>query len=40
MEPWGGIPSFVDEPQTLETREGMTRLAAGETFTSKHSILL
>ena len=40
MEPWGGIPSFVDEPQSLETREGMTRLAAGETFTSKHSILL
>ena len=40
MEPWGGIPSFVDEPQTLETREGMTRLAAGETFVRTHSILL
>lgn len=40
MEPWGGIPSFVDETQDLETREGLTRLAAGERFVSRHSLLL
>lgn len=40
MEPWGGIPSFVDEAQDIETREGMTRLPAGETFTRTHTIQL
>lgn len=40
LEPWGGIPSYVDEEQDLAKKEGMRRLLAGESYTVTHSIRL
>ena len=38
LEPWTGIPTYFDQPQALETKEGMTRLAVGGTYTVSHTI--
>ncbi len=40
LEPWGGIPSYVDEEQDLAKKEGMRRLPAGESYTVTHTIRL
>lgn len=38
IEPWCGIPSFVDEKQDLRVKEGLIALPAGETATRTHTI--
>lgn len=38
IEPWCGIPSFVDEVQDLSIKEGLITLSAGETVTRVHTI--
>lgn len=39
MEPWVSVPTFVDEEQNLETREGTITVAPNDTWEQTHSIL-
>ena len=38
MEPWTGIPDFVDSTKDLTAKPGITRLEKGETYQISHKI--
>ncbi len=38
IEPWSGIPDFVDSDFDITNKKGITKLGANDTYVKKHSI--